>query len=494
MTSTRGGPGLQGQATVAYEPAIYQLDDAPERGRRVTLTGRGGRDHDASVVGMTTSKRLGGTGAWTLRVKRPADAPDLAEDIHDDDWADVVVNVNGKRTHLMRGLVRNVGVEEATREATTRTYVISGEDHQSIFDRTKLWFNQAIGQFGAEAMNELFRVGTVAAPEILVPKLLRGFLRLQTGEDVGQTAGYLWVPPMSAPGPRNHEQALLINTRDVQKDPVRACMRTMIGDPNDIGLWDFASQYAEPGISEFFTDLVDAQGNQLHPDGEWTPENTRMGVIFRGVPFPRLATTTTATTRTGNLSDYFVKIPLTTVQPQEIAASNIGRGGLERVNAIFVGDDLIESDTSRALQPPLWNPRDIGFHGFKPISVQSKYNVLATDNVEDGRMFEMRWQTMCWNALNHRLYNGTMHLGHLRPDIRVGTRILVPGRSVDDQRTFYVETVDHSMNPNHNVTTLGVTRGWVGTDDAYLRELREVVDQWEFLPGYANPPLKMRYQ
>ena len=82
-----------------------------------------------------------------------------------------------------------------------------------------------------------------------------------------------------------------------------------------------------------------------------------------------------------------------------------------------------------------------------------------------------------WYCLNPYYLSGTLNLKIGRPDIKIGCRIRVPGAaSEDEDESYYVEQVSHNWTFGSSVkTTLGVTRGWIGTDDHHLDRLKKVV-------------------
>jgi hypothetical protein len=94
-----------------------------------------------------------------------------------------------------------------------------------------------------------------------------------------------------------------------------------------------------------------------------------------------------------------------------------------------------------------------------------------------------------WYCLNPYFLSGTFQLGHGRPDIKIGNRLLVPedrisATGVDGSENYYIETVGNTWQAGVGMrTTIGVTRGWIGTDASYEHWLDMVAG------GYVEPPL-----
>ena len=83
------------------------------------------------------------------------------------------------------------------------------------------------------------------------------------------------------------------------------------------------------------------------------------------------------------------------------------------------------------------------------------------------------------SSLNPYLLNGSIQLGALFPQIRVGTRLRIQHAETSQEENYYVEHVGHSWSASSGGrTTLGVSRGWIGGDAAYLNVLRQVAGRY----------------
>ena len=461
--------GYQGTETYAVEVTIYShRDDVIVGPRPYTLyfSGKSERDVKASVVSLATDKTLGGTaGTFTVELKDPTGT--LMDSLVDDDWIDISVNMNGQWFHVLRGIIETFRLNTSTsgKGATTRTVVITGKDFGAIFEKTTVWFNQYGGEnLAAMETKEIFRSKNAVNLTVdeVVKSILYGFIGKLTSLRPPRSN---WLPPSHIPGAKDTlEEMILFSGANFTDNPHRVSVAPTLMDPQGQGLWALAQEWSDPQVCELFCDLVDVTGNQLAPGVENTLETTRMGIIFRDRPF------VTAFGGPTDAQPYF-KLPLVELAPQAITQQSVGKGGLERFNAYFASPQAIMqlSATKLDLHGPLWDLADVNRHGMRSMTVDSRY---VSNGAGANQLFTMsktyRQIVMNHHCLNPYLLSGTIALAMLRPDIRVGTRLRVKGRDPSEDVTYYVEQVSHSWRLNAGTTSLGVTRGWKGTDEAHL--------------------------
>lgn len=148
---------------------------------------------------------------------------------------------------------------------------------------------------------------------------------------------------------------------------------------------------------------------------------------------------------------------------------------MERFNAFFVAPQVIQ-DLSMKLVAPLWDKESIRRHGMRQFRTESKY--VATPNSMLGIAEYQRQQVMDWNAINPYLFNGSVSLAGLFPNIRIGHRFRIAGEKEEHQETYYVEQVSHSWSLSGGRTTLGVTRGWIGSEASYIAAVENLAARY----------------
>jgi hypothetical protein len=141
---------------------------------------------------------------------------------------------------------------------------------------------------------------------------------------------------------------------------------------------------------------------------------------------------------------------------------------------------------------PLTDLIDIRRHGIRRFDMQTNQTPDLSQQVID--VIEMskqqRYLLRDWYCLNPYFLSGTINLGVGRPDIKIGTKARILGVAEDDSdnETYYIESVSHNWSFGVGTRTmLGVTRGWIGTDNTYQEALEKAIS------NYGEPSLVSDY-
>jgi len=512
MPSSSGKPGFKGSTTVACEVFLYSHTDDPilpkVNGGVWEFRATDIRGKEPALRSLTTNKSLRGVGTFSIAVVVPraeGGAPDFYDTLVDDDWIDLVVNVSGKRYHTLRGIIDTFREDIVTEGsgATTRVVTITGYDFTQVFVKTLVWFNQ----FRAENVSltaalttfDKLRVGGNVA--LCVSRMLYGFMDTMTSAKPPR-ANWTLPPgmPLSIPlgGPAAILRRLAATVADpnapttfpdtfIYQDsaytdfPARYALAQTYLNPNGAGCWALAQEWSDPSFCELISDLYGADELPIEPDREYNVTDTVMAVVLRDIPFP--------TVEQDAQSPYF-RLPMAVVAPQDVVSRNVGRGGAERYNAFFVSPQALQALGANALdlQGPLWDVESIARHGMRPFYVDSKF--IAEKSSLGIMSVQSRVLAMNYHCLNPYFLNGTIGLSRIRPDIRVGTRLRITGATPEEDITFYVEEVSHSWSLGRHSTSIGVTRGWRGTDASLLTALTTMAARYEILPGKNVVPQK----
>jgi len=508
-------PGFQGSRTSGVRVTIYHREwgDDPiiftggvTEFQQLKRSPKGKATHNSpSLVSVQTFKSIGSAaGTFTLTAKTQNPDPtfiDLFDELVDDDWVDIEFQNHAQSWHVMRGLIDDVrrSVAVAGSGATTTTFTISGRDFGKVWQHTPIWFSiymkEAInGHFAQEVFTSRpdsspTRVAgdslEFLSPQSAVQGYLFGFL-----EKLGEAGRENWAPPSSLPGITNGSfvESLYFNTSGFSNKPARKSLDINFRTQNGT-LWDLAQEWSDPMFTEMYVDLL-PKGQDGRPSrtaivqGEAIGvEESVMTVVYRDKPFPFANESGNIEFPKGLDSEWF-NLPLFVVPREFIVSSNIGRGGQERFNAFFVMSTLHQETLGAMPQlvQPLWNKDDVLIHGLRRFDVTSKYTALGDELL--GLTEQQREMVRDWYSMNPYLFNGNLELGLGMPDIRVGVRVLIPGpNSPEFNETYYVESVTHnwSMVPGTR-TSLGVTRGWRGTDEDLIGALSDLVNRYTVEP------------
>lgn len=477
IDAVRNIGGFQGSERTGVEVRFY-----PQGGDPVVLdqesfapTGRSRYDNNPSIIAASTSEQMGGaSGSWSITLKegRRHHVRGLFDALMDDDWVDISFFRFNKRWHVMRGLVDDVrrAKQSGLAKGTTTAWTISGRSFGSIWEKTPIWFNVFSDENLSGAVSQrVFQSAenVLGAPAEAVEGFLFGFL-----QQLGSVGRATWAMPKGMPGVgARFIDSFEVNNLGYPDVPRLTAINSNWLCPSG-NLWALAKEWSDPMFNELILGLY-RKGSarpdfELQPGKELAPDDSKMYAIFRERPFPTLTQ--------GRASPWF-DLPMWVIPRQMVVSDNVGKSGMERYNAYFVSPQLVQEVMAEAgveMAQPLWDPDDILRHGLRRFDIVSKYTSPQADlaGLSSGQRLKVR----DWYCLNPHFLNGSFDLALGIPDIRTGVRLRIAGKNgVSDDETYYVESVNHNWAFGAGVkTSLGVTRGWVGTDDSLLSTLNRV--------------------
>lgn len=467
--------GFQGSETTGVEVRFYPQGGDPVAIEQESFqpTGRLRHDLAPSIITVNTNDQLGApSGSWSVTLKegKRHHVRGLFDELVDDDWIDISFFRFGKRWHVVRGLIDDVRRSRAVGRGTSRTWTISGRTFGSIWEKTPIWFNvytdeNVSGSVSQQVFSSVENV--LGAPNEAVEGFLAGFLR-----ELGGRGRATWVMPKNMPGVSDtFYDSFDSNYFGYPNEPKLTAINSNWLCPQGT-LWSLAKEWSDPMFNELLLGLYNKDDQRpdfyLQPGEELTVNQSRMFVILRERPFPTITK--------GMQSPWFA-LPTWVIPRQMIAADSVGKSGMERYNAFFVAPQLIQEVLPEAgidLVAPLWDPDDIAKHGLRRFDVTTKFTSPSADLA--GLSSAQRLKVRDWYCLNPHFLNGSFNLAIGIPGIRVGVRLRVKGsQSSNEDETYYVETVSHNWAFGSGVkTALGVTRGWVGTDNSLMSALSKV--------------------
>lgn len=465
--------------------------DAIFGGRQRTLTRR-----SAQLVGdltqfQTTKQLTGDGGTWSVTCKGQVYG-DIAkggqpwsEVIRDGDWATINVVKNGLESHVMIGRVDSVGVgtQAGGHGEVNVTVTISGRDLTAAPTDTPLHFNPYDPLHNNAAgidMVKLFGDAFAGQPHECVPKILTAAL--------GDNAANFGHPPLVPPGVFGVTETKWSTGLDIVAR-VAEC-RGFLFAPALLNmgqvqsLWQLAAQYSNPAFNEMWLDTDPDAGNA---------NAGRKGYLnFRERPFVNLAD--------GANSPWY-KLPEHVVPLSTATALNLSRGR-NRVNYVqFLGAFAsIFQDDAMAQAPPTYNEESIKRWGLRKLEMSSSYLSEESEGGAGNWQEENRkWRDIlvAWNILNADYWEGTIALGEMRPEIRVGSKLVLTGGppagyagfphdrgDAKEAMTFYVEAVQHTWTAGPSptaVTQVLVTQGYV--EKKRLPDIIAAFAKWKDVVG-----------
>lgn len=468
-----GGPARE---TSRAEVVLYAHGDDPLIASPLTgkITTRGDARNrgELALVAAGMQKRLGG-GAGSFYASIKGAGYDLLDVLMDDDWVDLSFTTGRRRHHVMRGLISTIEVEEGPASVT---YNITGREWSSVYELTEIFFNRftlenVTGEAALRAHTAVTTgFGTVAES---VAVYLTGYLREMNG--AGRA---LWDLPPGLPGVPN--RARFIDavrapfSDDWSNDPPRKAFNPNWLLPPESNPWALATEWSDPEFTELYPELLlrQASGSLDHaqPLDETTPDNTAMAVVLRDRPFP------TFEAPGGLRNSLWFALPEHVISRGHLIGNQTWvKSGGERHNAFFVSPVLTQelAGSPFDFSAPLWDPNDVRRHGIRRYDMRSRY-LCQTPDLNLTLSTKSRNRLRDWHCLNPHFRSARLVVKPGRPEIRLGTRIKIPGaRGPNEDRRAYVEGVQHDWLGLEQGTQsrLMVTRGWKGTEDSMIDAL-----------------------
>ncbi len=400
----------------------------------------------------------------------------------------------------MRGLVDQIRrvTTVGSSGATTEAWRIVGRDFQKVWEDTVVFFNRYSGENAVSGSTaQAFTQQMDTYGDATVPVITRAFL-FSFLEKFGEFGRNLWKLPTPLAFPADtFLDAIRVNTTNFKNEAnrigTRPWMNALTGDFDGQTLWNLALQWSDPAFCELYTDLLLEEGRTyLDEDNQESIDryDLSMTVVLRDRPFPT-AEAAEAGGAGGFSAAPWWKLPLFTLRRQEMLSNDIGRGGTENVNTFLFHPSITQELTQNQvhLAAPLWDRVDIERRGVRKMDVQSRYALLGDDTDVVTMSERQRRRHRDWYMLNRYYLNGTLPIGHGRPDIRIGSRVVVLGeQDASRNETFYCEgVVNHWASAPGIRTTLRVTRGWRGDENSYRQALNTKAGEYDLgLPATAN--------
>lgn len=438
---------------------------------RTYLSGNSGPQLHAD--GIRFSKALGGpTGQMQARYRGPAGQKLIDIAAGRGCWWKMTLVRDGREYEVSAGKVDSVSVA-VTGPAGELHVVVEGRDIGVPFEDTAVWFNDFMewnNNLGGRDMIRILKGRPGGKPDEVVKHVIQGML----GVD-GLFGGHWRLPADFARSRRRlvtQESATGRTPGDdfegwLSYGGIQEGLRGAVLAPSmlDAGggqsLWAFLDSWRNPPLNELFVDYIDGQ-----------PQ-----VILREKPFVNATD--------GKKSPWF-DLETHTVALSEV--DHIGlRNGLNRINFAMVYAQMAPflPNELYAAYTPAYNRRSIRDHGLRRLEESTPFfnDQLGTESVFNAT--EWRNLIIAWNALNHRMYSGQISLRSLRPEIRVGQRIVLKNSGQGSlsawpaEMTFYVESVSHALDEGESPsssTMLTVSRGY--DDDLVANDVQAEMSDW----------------
>jgi len=455
------------------------------------------------LVSLQTSKGFDGlSGSWSCVIKKPPGTKAFGGVRYagrqnsllrvwrdpEDVWVRIYIVKNGKKVHLMTGLVDSIRESmHRTGEGTrVEAYTIAGRDCGKVLETTEVWVNQY--DFGGNAVAGLAKFMTAfadhpglssASPSKWVRTLVESFVG---NNGIAETQ---WTLPASLGGGSFFDLLSMDNLQDMDDGN---------GKFSDLGLFaKYDTNHGIGNLAEVLESYSNDFLNELWLDMTDTGEKVeRPALHLRERPF--------VTFESGR--ERWESIRSHTLEKRDVAIREMAKGGTaNRYNYWSIRVDgnvttmderslnaLGKLDNAKQGEPggiPIWNRDSIAMHGVR----KWQKGTLFLNGFIEGHDEKKLWPSMAANWLRkaHDWYciapwqiSGTITTSQVKPSIRLGNR-LIESRD-EGEVEYYVEGVAHEWRyPGAARTTLTLTRGQYIGDDL-IGAYRAEMDNGSILP------------
>ena len=446
------------------------------------------------LLSVDVSRRLGTPGgSFTFVVKADQFEFDFLNLTRPDDWVEVYLNNGQGERFEMTGLVDRV--QETTQAAgnntTTRTYTISGREAiGKVLTLTEIFYDirakeeLALADFSARVVEveNGIKLEAITASDF-VPTIIKNFggkdgqfIHPRTGlpflgerSQMVDLETYVGQRRVLSGLDADEENAILDDQNIVMLNSDGTTFRFDAGDvvdddelltrrciPNSLlsiqgKLWPAIQRWQDPLFHTLYFDVLPDESSTL-----------KTAMVFKQHPYD---------------IDIFFDLPDHDIFSTEVVATNIGRSEVDLLNWIKVLTKMIPQGRGEAASiyaEPFLSGESLNTHGIRrsypytmypfrnPSRSLSSFGPETAASEEGGFIGLLKALNDVltrWHSFGDLLVSGTISMGRLRNDIRLGDRVNYFRRG-DEGFSFLVEGIRHHyVYEGVSTTTINVTRG-----------------------------------
>lgn len=456
-------------------------------------------DGPGSIVGATYGKTMqpGSPSAqWALTLKVHPRF-DLREEVRGGDWVVWWWVINGRSYHATFGPI--VGISDATEShggANVVEYTIVGADFARIMERTQVWFDD-FSEYETNAGGKFIgaRMGftPTGSPDNVIENVISAFLgkdgilggvwtmpksmgwigdNFVDGLHIYSQSSSLISPPRLVSDPSSRNRTILPGGASAVV-PSEQILRGEVSGPELVMFQPQAGTVLAQHLQGFCNDLLNDLFYDVLTDDETlllgrtpvsTPEEPYPCVFARERPFPN---------KFDGLGSPWWKLPTIYLRRDEgLVSKDTQTSTDERINLflLYASNVGFTQLDQYALYPPSYDREDIARHGICKFERETVFSGVGQTG--EGRSWAAeltQWHGLLtsWYGLNHAWLSGSMAFSGIQPRARIGRRLVLDNESPEKREQYYIEGVNHQWRyPHGGSTTLSVTRGWRGSDEA----------------------------
>jgi len=415
------------------------------------------------VVRVETNKRMGQpTGTWSVGLKGQVTSGRYAGSywgnlLEEGDWVTIDALKNGLERNMMIGRIDTIQVSVSaggTGEANVQI-TVSGRCVAAPLSDTPIYFNPYDAEHdNASGLDLAAITGVVGLMDAgsLITRTIKGLM----GKD-GLFGGHVRIPDSLSGG---------INLYWIDAlDPESAVSFTLRGK----AVPQMIASEGAPSIWAFMESWRNPVFNEMWIDSPATVSDYRKFYLFvRERPF--------VNKEEGSWSPWF-SLMTRYVDAAFVTQVNITKGA-NRVNHLMLTAELVYMKDAYGLYKPATYSDSIYKRGLRRIEENTRFfDEFGGD--AGGQSEYRKWLDLLvsWNALNHEYWSGQVGIGEMRPDIKIGQKLVVNNGPIGgygmfpadggvdaNAMSFYIEGVRHiwteGTRPQAS-TSLMVSRGFI---------------------------------
>ncbi len=477
--------------------------EIPQGGFRRSVHAWVGQSERSGLVSVSCTKQMNGvSGTWQVVLRGEYDGfVDQQSTRHgawsdllsDGDWCAIDAYVDDKKFALMIGRIDTVSVSISAGPdgAVDITTTISGRDAGSVYEDTSVYFNPYDPAHANPA--------GVAVAKMLGPDAILngppGEIAKQVLTSFTASGPYTQQPTVPAglfgTAPQAFVDVVGLAVGETRGSVFAASMLSVTSAGS---VWEYASSFVVPQFNEMFIDTL---------FGDIPERNGRSVVLtIRERPFENL---------TDGVNSPWFQLPPRIVDLSEVKSISVHRGQ-NRINHLSVVTQLLagQGADAAALFPPAVDIPSIQRWGLRRQEQRTQHNFGIAGAAGEVSATELRDLMLQWNVLNPYYWQGLIAVARIRPDIRIGSKIVVTGGPIPAHplitastdvafydppdtvgrgdcggaTTFYVEAVQWSFQGGEEPqaqTQMMVSRGY--PDNLRLAHIQKALQTWTDATG-----------
>lgn len=436
-----------------------------------------------NIIQLSTNRSISAAGG-TFSLVLKSEKADYGELLKPNDWVEIFLDsgIEGERLE-MEGLIDRVQTVVSP-GSSARLYQITGKEAAGkIVTNAEIWYDfRARPEIPeAEAANKIYgpdgiTLDTLTA-HFVIPETIREF----AGKD-NQFVHPEDTTPYFSSGRVNLETYVASTNRSRLDNSIF----TFTGK-----VWSAINRWADRAFHTIYFDVLPSL-LQVTDTGDTNLFRTvlKTALVFKEHPYS---------------IENFQALDSHSVDFTEVTTSALGRSDHDVVNVTKVLTPMMHGKGQfDAMEiPPAIHTASFQAHGVRTMYIHTVYPFPGTEDIKTGKfkkgdyvgvLSDLSRRLMKWYIMNDTYVNGTINIGRLRNDIRIGNRLdYTTSDRGREGLSFLIESVQHNyVYSGVSTTTVSVSRGIpILGSDGYKKFQKEFDDRTRQIQNVKQTELQV---